>query len=42
MIFFVVALVMVWKCKINPIIALITCGALGAVLYGWVFPLLGV
>ena len=40
-IFFVVALVMVWKCKINPIIALITCGALGAVLYGWVFPMAG-
>lgn len=41
-IFFLVALVMVWKAKINPIIALITCGVLGAVLYGWVFPMLGI
>lgn len=42
LLFFAVALVMVWKCKVNPILTLITCGALGAVLYGWVFPLLGV
>lgn len=41
-IFFLVALVMVWKAKINPILALITCGVLGAVLYGWVFPMLGI
>lgn len=41
-IFFAVALVMVWKCKVNPIITLITCGVLGAVLYGWVFPMLGI
>ena len=41
-IFFLVALVMVWKAKINPIIALTTCGVLGAVLYGWVFPMLGI
>lgn len=41
-IFFAVALFMVWKCKINPIITLITCGVLGAVLYGWVFPMAGI
>lgn len=41
-IFFAVALVMVWKCKVNPIITLITCGVLGAVLYGWLFPLMGI
>lgn len=41
-IFFAVALFMVWKCKINPIITLITCGVLGAVLYGLVFPMAGI
>ena len=41
-IFFAVTLFMVWKSKINPIITLITCGVLGAVLYGLVFPMAGI
>ncbi len=41
LLFFGVALFMVWKCKINPIITLITCGGLGAIFYGWLLPLLG-
>ena len=32
---------MVWKFKINPIITLIVCGVLGAGLYGWVLPIIG-
>ena len=41
LIFFGVALVMVWKCRVNPIITLVTCGGLGAVFYGWILPGLG-
>lgn len=38
-IFFVIALAMVWKFKINPIIALVTCGMLGAGYYSLIAPL---
>lgn len=38
-IFFGVALLMVWKFKISPIIALISCGVLGAGYYGLIAPL---
>ena len=41
LIFFAIALAMVWKFKINPIITLIVCGVLGAGLYGWVLPIIG-
>lgn len=37
--FFGVALLMVWKFKINPIIALVTCGVLGAGYYGLILPM---
>lgn len=40
LIFFGVALFMVWKCKINPILALVACGVLGAGYYGLIAPLL--
>ncbi len=32
--FFILALLLVWKFKVNPIITLIICGGLGAVFYG--------
>ncbi|MDD5937814.1 MAG: chromate transporter [Clostridiales bacterium] len=41
LIFFGIALLMVWKFKVNPIITLITCGGLGAVFYGFLLPALG-
>lgn len=41
LIFFGVGLAMVWKFKINPIVALLTCGGLGGVFYGVILPLLG-
>lgn len=37
--FFGVALLMVWKFKISPIIALVTCGVLGAGYYGLILPM---
>lgn len=40
-IFFGIALLMVWKFKVNPIITLVTCGVLGAGFYGLVMPMLG-
>jgi len=40
--FFGVALLLVWKGKLNPIVTLLICGALGGVCYGWLFPLLGI
>lgn len=41
LLFFGVALVMVWRFKVNPIVTLVTCGGLGAVFYGLVLPMLG-
>ncbi|MCI5703707.1 MAG: chromate transporter [Pseudoflavonifractor sp.] len=41
LLFFGVALFMVWRCKINPIITLATCGGLGALFYGVILPVLG-
>lgn len=41
LIFFGVALVMVWKFKVNPIITLVTCGGLGALFYGLILPMIG-
>lgn len=41
LIFFGIALAMVWKFKVNPIITLVTCGVLGAGFYGWLLPVLG-
>ena len=41
LLFFGVALLMVGKFKVNPIITLVTCGALGAGFYGVVLPMLG-
>lgn len=38
--FFGIALFMVWKCKMNPILTLVVCGAMGAVFYGCLLPLL--
>ena len=38
LIFFAVALFMVWKLKVNPIITLVTCGAMGGVFYGVILP----
>lgn len=40
LIFFGIALLLVWKFKANPIVTLIICGALGGVFYGVVLPLL--
>lgn len=40
LIFFAVALFMVWRCKVSPILALVTCGGLGALYYGVIAPLL--
>ena len=40
--FFGIALLLVWKGKVNPILTLLICGALGGVCYGWLFPLLGI
>lgn len=37
--FFGIALLLVWKFKVNPIITLIICGALGGVFYGVVLPM---
>ena len=34
LLFFGIALLLVWKFKVNPIITLIICGALGGVFYG--------
>jgi len=42
LLFFGVALLLVWKGKVNPILTLLICGALGGVCYGWLFPLLGI
>lgn len=39
LLFFGIALLLVWKFKVNPIITLIICGALGAVFYGAVLPM---
>ncbi len=39
LIFFAIALTMVWKCKVSPILTLVTCGALGALFYGVLLPL---
>ena len=39
--FFGVALLLVWKCKVSPILTLVACGALGGVVYGAVLPALG-
>lgn len=41
LLFFAVALGMVWKGKVNPILTLATCGILGAGYYGLLLPLLG-
>lgn len=41
LIFFGLALLMVWKLKVNPILTLVTCGVLGAVVYS-LFPTLAV
>lgn len=41
LLFFGLALLMVWKCKVSPILTLIVCGAVGAGFYGVVLPLLG-
>ena len=38
LIFFCVALFMVWRCKINPIIALLSCGGLGILFYSTILP----
>ena len=38
LLFFGIALLLVWKFKANPIITLILCGALGGVFYGVVLP----
>ena len=40
LLFFGIALLLVWKFKVNPIITLIVCGALGGVFYGVVLPML--
>ncbi len=40
LIFFGIALFMVWRCKVNPILTLAACGVMGAVFYGYVLPLL--
>lgn len=37
--FFAIALLMVWKFKINPIITIVICGVLGAGFYGLVLPM---
>lgn len=39
LIFFGVALLLVWKLKVNPIITLIVCGGLGAFFYGVLLPM---
>lgn len=41
LLFFGIALLMVWKFKVNPIVTLVTCGVLGAGFYGAVLPMLG-
>lgn len=38
LLFFGIALLLVWKFKVNPIITLIICGALGGVFYGAMLP----
>ena len=40
-VFFGLALLLVWKCKVSPILTLAACGALGGVVYGAVLPALG-
>ena len=40
-VFFSLALLLVWKCKVSPILTLAACGALGGVVYGAVLPALG-
>lgn len=40
--FFGAALLLVWKGKVNPILTLLICGALGGICYGWLFPLIGI
>jgi len=40
LIFFGLALLLVWKFKVNPIITLLICGALGAVIYGYIIPVM--
>ncbi len=40
LLFFGIALLLVWKFKVNPIITLIICGALGGVFYGTVLPII--
>lgn len=40
LLFFGIALLLVWKFKVNPIITLIICGALGGVFYGAVLPMI--
>lgn len=40
LIFFGIALLLVWRLKVNPIITLIICGALGGVFYGVVLPMM--
>lgn len=37
--FFGIALLLVWKFKVNPIITLVICGALGGVFYGVLLPM---
>ena len=39
LLFFGIALLLVWKFKVNPIVTLIICGALGGVFYGIVLPM---
>ena len=40
LIFFGIALLLVWKFKINPIITLVICGGLGALFYGVLLPIM--
>lgn len=40
LLFFGLALLMVWKFKVNPILVLVSCGVLGAGYYGLIAPLL--
>ena len=39
--FFGLALLLVWRCRVSPILTLAACGALGGVVYGAVLPALG-
>lgn len=40
-VFFLLALFLVWRKKLSPILTLLLCGALGAVYYSGIVPLLG-